>query len=186
MHLLLLDRHGDAAPGVAVMLQKIVSGGQTGVDQAALRAARAIGLATGGRMPLGYRTLAGPRPDLAVEFGLTEHESQDYAPRTSANVRESDATLRIAVDFASAGERCTMSAIVRHERLHLDVAIERVFTPSVLWAVAPQPREVASWLVEKDVVVLNVAGNSELTAPGIGAFAERYLRMLFSFARGMS
>jgi len=160
-----------------MILKKIISGGQTGVDQAALRAAKASGLATGGWMPLGYRTLTGPRPDIAELYGMREHESIDYPPRTSANVRESDATLRIAVDFDSAGEKCTMSAIRRHKKPYTDVVL--IGDENRGYAAGAFIEEIVRWIVEKNIVVLNVAGNSERTAPGIGAFAEKYLASLF-------
>lgn len=175
-----------------MLLKKIVSGGQTGVDQAALRAAKAAGLATGGWMPLGYRTLSGPRPEFAELYGMREHETRDYPPRTSANVRESDGTLRIAVDFESAGERSTMSAIQRHKKpvFNVNVFLKKPVVPHELgpcivadWAYTPIPEQVADWIVERKIVVLNVAGNSELTAPGIGAVAERFLSEVFTILR---
>ena len=51
------------------MIGKIISGGQTGVDQAALRAAKACGIPTGGWAPKGWRTEDGPAPWLA-DLGL--------------------------------------------------------------------------------------------------------------------
>src|ERR1700757_1059748 len=70
----------------------IISGGQTGADQAGLRAARALDIATGGIAPLHYNTEAGHAPWLA-EWGLIETESEwDYAERTEKNVRLADAT----------------------------------------------------------------------------------------------
>jgi predicted Rossmann-fold nucleotide-binding protein len=69
------------------MLRKVISGGQTGVDQAGLRAARAVGLATGGSAPRGWETEDGPAPWLA------ECEREGYLARTEANVRASDGTM---------------------------------------------------------------------------------------------
>lgn len=74
------------------MIGKIISGGQTGVDQAALRAAKACGIPTGGWAPKGFRTEAGPAPWLA-DFGLREHASADYPVRTRANCRDAGLTL---------------------------------------------------------------------------------------------
>jgi hypothetical protein len=68
----------------------VVSGGQTGVDRAALDAALALGLPIGGWCPLGRRTEDGPVPD---RYPLRETPSADYAERTEWNVRDSDATL---------------------------------------------------------------------------------------------
>jgi predicted Rossmann-fold nucleotide-binding protein len=73
---------------------RVVSGGQTGVDQAALRAARAAGFETGGFAPQGWATEAGPAPWLA-EYGLVECRVGGYPARTFENVRVADATLWI-------------------------------------------------------------------------------------------
>ena len=77
------------------MLHKVISGGQTGSDQAGLIAAARFGIATGGWMPRGFETADGPNPRLAERFGLREHTG-GYVERTSTNVRDSDGTIRIA------------------------------------------------------------------------------------------
>lgn len=74
-------------------IEKVISGGQTGADQAAWRAAKRFGLATGGWMPKGFLTEDGPRPGYAELYGAREHEFAWYPPRTRANVRDSDATV---------------------------------------------------------------------------------------------
>ena len=67
------------------MLQRVISGGQTGVDQAALRAAKAAGLETGGWMPLGWLTEECPRP----EFGeLYRHDRVRRAGLPDAHLGE--------------------------------------------------------------------------------------------------
>lgn len=71
---------------------KIVSGGQTGVDQMALRIAQRHNIPTGGWAPKGWRTEFGAEPSLRT-FGLVEHESGDYPGRTVANVQNSDGTV---------------------------------------------------------------------------------------------
>ena len=88
-------------------LRKIISGGQTGADRAGLAAAALLGLETGGTAPQGYRTMEGSDFDLRDTFGLKEHWSSAYPPRTECNVKDSDGTIRIARDFDSAGERLT-------------------------------------------------------------------------------
>jgi hypothetical protein len=69
------------------MLVRIISGGQTGVDQAALRAARACGLEYGGWAPLGWLTEDGSRSEFA------ELPTSDYPTRTRRNVMEASATI---------------------------------------------------------------------------------------------
>lgn len=148
-------------------MNKIISGGQTGSDVAGLRAAKACGLETGGWVPSGCRTLAGPAPWLVTEFGCREHPSPQYPPRTYANVRDSDATLRLASDFTTAGEVCTLRAIEKYGKPHLDVDVFNL----------PPVAEVAAWLSRFSVV--NVAGNSEKTCMGIESIVEKYLVEVF-------
>lgn len=92
-------------------IERVISGGQTGADQGGLVAAKSLGIPTGGFLPKGCTTLDGPRPDLLMAYGLEEHESSEYPPRTYANVQASAGTIRFAADFNSAGERCTLKAI---------------------------------------------------------------------------
>lgn len=151
------------------MLERVISGGQTGADRAGLAAAKAAGLATGGWMPKGFRALDGPRPEFARLYGVTEHASDRYPPRTALNVKESDATLCLATDWGSPGEVLTRRMCERYGRPRLEV------TPGGPVA----PVDVVEWLRLNGVRVLNVAGNTERTAPGIGAFVEVFLGEVF-------
>lgn len=157
------------------MLRKIISGGQTGVDIAALRAAKIVGLETGGTAPHGFRTLDGAAPWLGTKFGLVADVSSYYPPRTRANVRDSDGTLQIAEAFDSPGELCTAKAI-----RELDKPVFRVFKKVVSERTEPQLlMDIADWIETHEISVLNVAGNSEQTAPGIEAWAEVFLEKAF-------
>ena len=95
---------------------KIISGGQTGADFGGLAAAAKFGMETGGWMPPGFITEAGPKPHWAEHFGLKEIKDSgnmvaNYVARTYANARDSDATIRFATNFNSKGEQCTLRAI---------------------------------------------------------------------------
>lgn len=142
----------------------IISGGNTGVDQAALHAARSLGLQTGGCAPKGWRTEAGPAPWLA-DYGLHEHTSEwDYEARTLANVRAADATLIIG--RRSRGSNVTERLCQQEQKPYL-------------WVFASTKASVARvrlWLVRTKPAVLLIAGNRESNAPGIGALAEEFLR----------
>lgn len=74
-------------------LVTIVSGGQTGADRAGLRAAREMGLRTGGWMPKGFRTEEGADPETAQKYGLQEMPTTGYKERTMANANMGDATV---------------------------------------------------------------------------------------------
>jgi hypothetical protein len=75
------------------VLTEVVSGVQTGVDQAGWRAARAFGIPTGGWMPRGFLTEDGPRPDLAAAFGAVEMPTASYPARTAQSIGDAGTTL---------------------------------------------------------------------------------------------
>lgn len=160
------------------MLKKVISGGQSGADVAGLLAAKEMKIATGGVMPKGFRTLAGPKPEYADLFGVTEHASCNYPPRTYQNVRDSDGTVRFAKNFQSSGELCTLKAIEQYKKPYFDVM---VYDPAAVvinerW----HPIQLVRWIKENKIEVLNIAGNSEKTCPGIEDFVQRYLKKAFS------
>ena len=148
-----------------MIIDQLISGGQTGADQAALRAARALGIRTGGYAPKGWRTDDGPAPWLA-DYGLVEHFSAQYAPRTIANVRRADATLWFG-ERTSPGGRCTIAAVEDSDRL---LCVGLLALQSLISADL-----IRGWLRELGISVLNVAGNRERTHPGIGARVEHVL-----------
>ncbi len=154
-------------------LKKVISGGQTGADQGGLQAAQLRGLETGGHAPKGYWTLKGSNYDLRDIFNLEEHQHPAYPPRTEANVKNSDATIRFAAKFNSAGERCTLRAIRSHKKPYLDIDIIDPISPE----------EVGEWLEKNEVEVLNVAGNAEQTHPGIQNFVMEFLLKVFNAIR---
>src|SRR5689334_14024553 len=129
------------------MLDKVISGGQTGADQAALRAARAAGIPTGGWVPLGWLTEDGPAPRLA-DFGLVEMPTSDYRARTEQNVRDSDATLWFG-STDTPGAKATLRAADGMGKPKMIVSPGREVRPS----------DVVSWLDKTGVRTLNVAGN---------------------------
>lgn len=155
------------------MLRRIVSGGQTGVDISAVIVAKKFGIETGGWMPKGFLTQVGPRPDYAEVYGMQEHSSPSYVPRTYANVKDSDGTLRFAGDFESPGELCTFKAITQYNKPFFDVALTDGPWESIANCIL-------DWLASNEIEVLNVAGNSEKTFPGISAEAMDLMEAIFN------
>jgi hypothetical protein len=151
------------------MLRKVISGGQTGADRAGLKAAKDAGLATGGWMPKGFKALDGDHPEFAQLYGIQEHPSPYYPPRTFRNVQESDGTVRFATRWNSLGEVCTMKAINKYGKPYFDVDVLG----------ETQPADLADWLLENNIRVLNVAGNAEKTSPGIEEFVYAFLSETF-------
>ena len=152
-----------------LILEKVISGGQTGVDRAALASAKLFGFRTGGWMPAGFRSLDKRGLFVAQDFGLEACETSSYRERTYKNVRESDGTLRLARDFLTSGELCTVGAITKYRKPQCDIT-EGQYPPLAT---------IRDWLVTHSIRVLNVAGNSEQSAPGIHNEARRFFDRLF-------
>jgi len=150
------------------MLKKVISGGQCGADQAGLKAAKDYGFRTGGWAPKGWKTKEGKRPTLLKSYGLKEH-SGSYRERTFANVEDSDATIRLAINFNSPGERCTMNAIKNFSKLSLDVQLR---TPQDYLIVA-------NWITNNQIEILNIAGNSQYKSYDVFRETYRYLYRVF-------
>jgi hypothetical protein len=146
------------------MLDQIISGGQTGADQAAWRAARAFGVPTGGWMPQGFLTEDGPRPEFVERYAAAEMPTDSYPARTEQNVRDSDATVWFGVTTTS-GAHATVGACQRLGKPCLPVDPDASFEPS----------HVATWIAENRVRTLNVAGNRESEETGIGERVERFV-----------
>lgn len=146
-------------------LRRIISGGQTGADQGGWLAAVDAGLATGGWMPLGYLTEAGPRPDFAALYAAREHASDKYPPRTYANAREADATVWFGRGD-SRGFACTEKAALSAGKPLWAIQFGGIELP---------PEAFADLIGRRGVEVLNVAGNRESLAPGIRDRVRAYL-----------
>src|SRR5581483_11475001 len=101
---------------------------------------------------------------------MQEHPRKGYPARTEANVRDSDGTLRFAKTFKSPGEKCTLKAINWFRKPYLDIQVREWFHDDEWRAKDIQMpiEEVREWLQRNNIRVLNVAGNSEETCPGIG------------------
>jgi hypothetical protein len=160
------------------MIQRVISGGQVGVDMAALRAAKACGIPTGGHAPAGWKTEAGPAPWLA-DYGLMQCTSPNYAERTRMNVADSDATLVLTHRMPlTGGTRLTleMANKIRHGWIS-------VLYPKGTGEFAFVLSQAEIWLERTDPFTLNVAGPRESKCPGIGALAEAFLTELFAALR---
>jgi hypothetical protein len=144
----------------APLPRMIVSGGQTGVDRAALDVALRLGLGVGGWCPQGRRAEDGPIPR---DYPLRETPSPAYPQRTEWNVRDSDATLILYRGALGGGTRLTAEIAGRYGRPLLAADL----------AATADPRAAGRWLRENRVHTLNVAGPREEHAPGV--YAEAYV-----------
>ncbi len=149
-----------------VRLRRIVTGGQTGVDRAALDVALELGYEIGGWCPAGRRAEDGP---ISTRYSLQETPSSEYTQRTKWNVRDSDATLVLVRRESMGGTRLTIEEARRRGKPVL-VTDARKFD-----AVA-----VRTWLQKEEVRILNIAGPRESEEGGIYDEAGRILRSLLS------
>jgi hypothetical protein len=150
-----------------MIIARIVSGGQTGVDRAALDAALALGIECGGWCPAGHLAEDGTIPD---HYPLTETPTAEYEERTEWNVRDSDATLILTVGEPSGGTAHTIECALAQAKPYFVLDLEAVSGAHVI----------EEWLETNRIRTLNVAGPRESKVPGIELQAARYLRELLA------
>jgi hypothetical protein len=153
-------------------LIRVISGAQTGSDQAALRAAKSLNIETGGWLPKGWLTEDGPRPEFAELYGMKEHSSPAYPPRTHRNAADADMTLWLG-RTGSPGYWCTRKGCDLAKKPFREYT--EPFPTHMMFYVVDQ---IASRFYGRDYV-LNLAGPRESTQPGIGERAESFLIELF-------
>jgi hypothetical protein len=146
-------------------LSKIVSGGQTGVDRAALDVALELGLACGGWCPKGRRAEDGRIPQ---RYPLVETPSHVYPQRTEWNVRDSDGTLVVTIGRPEGGTALAIELARRQKKPCLVVNLND----------HPDITAVRTWADGSHIRVLNVAGPRESENPGIYSKAGEFLRHL--------
>ncbi len=135
-------------------ISKLTSGGQTGVDRAALDVGLGAGLFIGGWCPKGRRAEDGIIP---TRYPLQETPSPRYSQRTKWNVRDTDGTLILTHVHSTGGTALTICTARHLHKPHLVIDL----------TTSPDPRAIASWLSQTGITVLNVAGPRESTHPGI-------------------
>lgn len=139
------------------MIEKVVSGGQTGVDRAALDAALDAGVACGGWCPRGRRAEDGVIP---ARYPLKETPGARYIERTRRNVEDSDGTLIVAPATPGGG---TLATLGHARRIGKPVLVVDPAEGLGEAGLAP----VTAWLDRHRIRVLNVAGPRESGHPGI-------------------
>jgi hypothetical protein len=147
---------------VKASVSKIISGGQTGADRAALDFAIEHGIPCGGWCPKGRRSEDGPIP---AKYKLEETPSRDYPQRTEWNVRDSDGTAIFSIaPVLTGGSLKTIRLAERHEKPVVHISRERDSEKAA--------EKLASFIGGKKIRVLNVAGPRASKEPDVEAFVE--------------
>jgi len=137
------------------MLTRVISGGQTGVDRAALDAAMALGIDVGGWCPCGRRALDGVIP---AKYPLKETRGKSYQTRTKWNVRDSDASLILCLGEPSGGTALT----IKHcKYLGKPFYIHLLNSEWGTYLDGEDFYGVPYWFNSRDIQVFNVAGPRE-------------------------
>jgi hypothetical protein len=145
------------------IVERIISGGQTGVDRAALDVCLKLNVAHGGWCPRGRRAEDGV---IAACYQLVETKSDDYSERTKLNIQDSTGTLIIVPSLplmVNDGTVLTMEHVKKLNKPHYILDLSKA---------DQQESQLLAWLHAHKIVVLNVAGPRESQANGIydGAF----------------
>ena len=149
------------------MIEKIVSGGQTGADRAALDVALELAIGTGGWIPRGRRAEDGAVPDRYD--GLVETASDQYERRTELNVRDSDATAIFSFGPPAGGSALTARVAGSLGKPVLTLDLERDSSGEAI-------ERLQDWLAVTRPRVLNVAGPRASDQPGIAEATALILR----------
>jgi hypothetical protein len=152
------------------MITKLISGGQTGADIAALDVALRHGFPHGGWCPAGRKSLAGPIP---TRYQLTETPSADYLQRTEWNVRDTDGTVVFTLaPEATGGSLKTIGFARKHGKpcIHIPRNSGNYTDPALT---------LQRFVDEHGITKLNVAGSRESKEPGIHDWVMQVLEDAF-------
>jgi Circularly permutated YpsA SLOG family len=155
------------------MLSKIVSGGQTGADRAALDWAIERGVPHGGWCPKGRKAEDGV---IDRRYDLVETPSEDYSQRTEWNVRDSDGTAVFSIrKELGGGSLLTVGLAARYDKpvIHICAQDERM----------NHAQELRSFIEEFGISVLNVAGPRASEEPGVYQFVSSVLNQALGDAQ---
>ena len=172
-----------------MLISKIISGGQTGVDRGAIEAALESGFPYGGLIPKGRRAEDGIVPEKFDQ--MEEAPNKNYIFRTEWNVVHSDATLIISpYDYDHPNGRSSLSGgtlkTYHFAKKHGKpcMVLHNMSSPccdinsTLCWL-----KRMKEALSLKDGVVLNVAGPRESRLNGVQAIARKYVGELLEAVR---
>ena len=131
-----------------IFLSKIISGGQTGADRAALDFAIEHGIPHGGWIPKGRLTEVGSLPE---KYCLNEMTTKSYPKRTEKNIVDSDGTLIVSHGKMTGGTLLTWELAEKHRKpcIHIDLNVKTIADGALL---------LMDWIICNKISALNVAG----------------------------
>ena len=155
------------------MIKKIISGGQTGADRAALDVALNFNISHGGWIPRGRKTENGPLPD---KYQLQEMPTGGYPARTEKNVMEADGTLIISHGKLYGGSALTRKMAMKHGKpwYHADLNKLPTFQAAMI---------IDDWISENGIEILNVAGPRASDDPTIYGLVTVILELVLNLSK---
>jgi hypothetical protein len=151
------------------MIKKIISGGQTGADQAALDVAIKLNIPHGGWTPKGRKTEDGPLPD---QYQLQEIPTGSYPKHTEQNIINSDGTLIFSHGKLTGGSKLTRDLAAKKNRscLYIDLTQDTALYSANM---------IKMWLSDNGIKILNVAGPRASGKPEIYDDVVKVLELVF-------
>ncbi len=151
------------------MLNKIISGGQTGADRAAIDLAIKLNIPHGGWIPKGRKTESGP---LSLKYRLKEMDTADYPSRTKQNIIDSHGTVIVTRGKLTGGSELTkvFAKVAGKPNCHIDLSNNDTFEAAII---------LQSFILENRIQILNVAGPRASHDPGIYFDVKSILEAVF-------
>ena len=169
------------------MIEKIISGGQTGADMAGLNVAKELGIETGGTAPVRWATEEGCKQELLKSFGLVEGPEDDrvYVKRTMINIDDSDGTL-VFRPFNTIGTTMTIGYAQQKKwakgLLTFDENQNAKTNYKPLYIIRNfenfSVEHIVKWVTDNEISTLNVAGPRESHSPGLQDKIEEVLKKI--------
>ena len=153
-----MARRRRSQTAVTVKALKIISGGQTGVDRAALDVALRHGIKCGGWCPAGRLDEFGKIPD---HYPIQELQGGGFTERTLQNVKDSDGTVVVYCDDLSGGTAQTVYFCLELKRPHELIDASKISTEGAA-------KLIDDFVDKNKINILNVAG------PRQGEWSEGY------------
>ncbi|MGM0833508.1 MAG: YpsA SLOG family protein [Pseudomonadota bacterium] len=154
------------------MLTKIISGGQTGADRAALDAALTLDFPIGGTCPVGRMAEDGPISSIY----LLEETGGGYRQRTKKNVQDADGTAIFYASYLQGGTEATALFCIQQSKPYKLIDIELIDPLHAAMLIA-------DFVHDRHINVLNVAGPRASTCPVMYAYVKQTIELVIKQSR---